>query len=339
MKKLFNEEQQLFIINNYLNMTYQDIANQLGDYTATQISGWLHNNGYYKGASSIFNEEEKEYIRSNYLLMTYKEIGKHLGYSERQIRGWVNNNCKKKNRVFNTRYFQDIDNSTKAYWLGFIFADGWISGNELGIQLQKRDEEHLNKFNNELGGVHKISHSHFEGVIHNNKVISVTDSSTLRVYSSDMVCDLINHGINYHKTYVESFPIVSEEFFLDFLRGYIDGDGCIYLSKNNKQLAVHITSANQNVLLYIKEKLKEEYFINTNVYSETELKHRIMATGKMALNLLDLLYENENGERLERKYQKYLEVKGSPKWQHLGNNVGKIGEGCDANTEVNDEIA
>lgn len=339
MKKLFNEEQQLFIINNYLNMTYQDIANQLGDYTATQIAGWLHNNGYYKGASSIFNEEEKEYIRSNYLSKSYREIGKDLGYSERQIRGWINHNCEKKCRVFNTRYFQDINNSTKAYWLGFIYADGWISDNELGIQLQKKDEEHLIKFNNELGGVHKISHSHFEGVIYNNKVTSITDSSTLRIYSSDMVRDLINDGINYNKTYADGFPKVRDVFFFDFLRGYIDGDGCIYLSKDNKQLAVHITSANKTILLYIKEKLWEEYRIKSNVYSETDLKHRIMVTGKMALNLLDLLYENKSGERLERKYQKYLEIKGSPKWQHLGNNVGKIGEGCDANTEVNDEIA
>lgn len=44
MKKLFNEEQEKFIISNYLTMKYDDIAKSLGDYTATQITGWLNNN-------------------------------------------------------------------------------------------------------------------------------------------------------------------------------------------------------------------------------------------------------------------------------------------------------
>ena len=41
---------------------------------------------------SIFNESHKKYMVDNYLTMSYKEIGDNIGFSERQIRGWLNNN-------------------------------------------------------------------------------------------------------------------------------------------------------------------------------------------------------------------------------------------------------
>lgn len=56
---------------------------------------------------------------------------------------------------FNESIFDSIDSEEKAYWLGFIFADGYISGyNSNGkndfhfeISLKGSDKEHLDKFN------------------------------------------------------------------------------------------------------------------------------------------------------------------------------------------------
>lgn len=47
---------------------------------------------------SIFNEEQKDYMIKNYLILSYREIGNHLGFTERQIRGWLNNHGYNKNR-------------------------------------------------------------------------------------------------------------------------------------------------------------------------------------------------------------------------------------------------
>ena len=47
---------------------------------------------------SIFNEEQKDYMIKNYLILSYREIANHLGFTERQIRGWLNNHGYNKNR-------------------------------------------------------------------------------------------------------------------------------------------------------------------------------------------------------------------------------------------------
>lgn len=315
MKKLFNKEQEEFIISNYLTMKYSDIAKSLGDYTSAQITGWLNNNGYKKGHNSIFSKDDIDYMRKNYLLMPYKEIAHNIGFTERQVRGWINNNCNKKIRTFNDGYFSDIKTSNQAYWLGFIFADGWITRNdagrscELGIELCDIDEQQLIDFNMELGGVHDIKHAHYEKYICNHKNISVTDTVCIRIYSKQIVEDLIMHNVLENKTFKPDYPVVEDDLFFDFLRGYIDGDGCIYVNENNISASqVHITSSHCEVLNYLKDKLSL-YGVKSSVYKEKENKYRIYINHKNAIKLLDMIYYDESVQKLDRKYQKYLLLK------------------------------
>ena len=313
MRKLFNEEQINFIISNYKTMKYSDMAKLLVNYTATQIAGWLNNNGYKKGHNSIFSSEDMKYIKDNYKIMSYKEIADNLGYTEKQVRGWINHNCDLKLRQFNEEYFSSIDTPNQAYWLGFIFADGWIHKDiknhnyELGIELQSQDIKQLEDFNKELGNVHDIVHKHYEKYICNHKEKSSTDSVIIRIYSRQIIEDLIKHGVVENKTKYTTFPKV-DNYFLDFLRGYIDGDGCIYVN-DKKYGTVHITSSKHDVLQYIKYKLSNEYNIKSSIYTEKENKYRIYFNGKNAIDLLDLIYYDINVQKLNRNYEKYLILK------------------------------
>lgn len=314
MKKLFNEEQIKFIVENYQTMKYADIAKKLGNFKAEQIGGWLSSNGYKNKNTSIFTKKQQEFMINNYKTMRYKDIAEKLGFTERQIRGWINNNCEKKNRIFNEDYFNKIDNPNNSYWLGFIYADGWICYNtdlgnyELGIELQKSDRYHLEKFNKELGNVHKIIDKHQEKIIANYHKISITDSSTIRIYSKKIVEDLIKHNVVINKTTNPLFPKI-EDYFYDFLRGYIDGDGCIYVNVDKKYYIVHITSANPEVLKYIKKRVYDEHKIVSNIYKEKDRKYRINFNGNNGKKLLDLIYYDKNVQKLDRKYEKYLEIK------------------------------
>ena len=58
---------------------------------------------------------------------------------------------------YNKDYFSKIDTSDKAYWLGFLYADGCINRFYRGEKLKSmtlelglcyRDKEHLEKFKN-----------------------------------------------------------------------------------------------------------------------------------------------------------------------------------------------
>ena len=61
----------------------------------------------------------------------------------------------------NKEYFKNIDTEEKAYWLGFIYADGYIikseKNYELGIELNYKDVEHLNKFNSIFNNYYKVT--------------------------------------------------------------------------------------------------------------------------------------------------------------------------------------
>lgn len=146
MKKLFNKEQEEFILNNYKNMKYKDIGKILGNVSETQICGWLHNNKAKTKNTSIFTDNDIIFIKDNYKKLSYKNIANILGYSEKQIRGKINNMGLKKRIVSYNGFFKNIDNEDKAYWLGFIYADGYLETGKkkgFGISLQERDKNAL----------------------------------------------------------------------------------------------------------------------------------------------------------------------------------------------------
>jgi len=253
-----------------------------------------------------FTDQDERYIKENYLDKTYKEIANILGYTESQIKTKAISLNLRKKRQINKDYFESIDSSEKAYYLGLIYADGWIQYNlekhnyEFGIQLQLKDRYIIDNLNTILGGNNymKVLESHIS--IINNKQYKTGEMCYLRVYSKKIVSDLQMHGIAENKTQKDVFPIIDDYLFFDFLRGYIDGDGCFYINKNH--VYMHITSASIVALKYLQSRLN--YFgINTKVYTEKERKHRLMCvnTAEM-IKLINLLYKNEDCICLKRKY-------------------------------------
>jgi hypothetical protein len=93
--------------------------------------------------------------------LTIDEVADQLGCQRsaiytRIVKQGVNRN-KRESRFIKTTpsrrnfdFFDSIDSQAKAYWLGFICADGWVQlGNRssrLGIELSNMDEHHLANF-------------------------------------------------------------------------------------------------------------------------------------------------------------------------------------------------
>ena len=153
------------------------------------------------------------------------------------------------------------------------------------------------------GGQNIIYHSDPEDVlICGTQIAHGGHSDILRVYSKNLVCDLIKNGIETNKTLKDVYPIVNDEFFFDFLRGYIDGDGCYY--NDNKQTYMHITCASIIPLRYIQDKLNS-FGIKTQIYTENERKYRLMCTSFNEMNkLINCLYYEDGLFCLQRKYEK-----------------------------------
>lgn len=304
-KIILTDEQEKYIVDNYMTQTQQKIADAIGVKLHT-VSKWLKEHNYYK-KKYMFSDYDNTFIINNYLTMKYSVIAKILGFTERQIRGRVRTMGLHKNRTFNSNYFSVIDTNVKAYFLGLIYADGWIVCNpstanyEFGIELQYQDRPILDILNRELGNVHQIIVKEPCKRTICGIEANIGKMSKLRVYSKEMIYDLKSHGIVENKSTKNIYPIVSDDLFFDYLRGYIDGDGCYYLNIDNK-LQVNITCGNEMPLRYIQMRLNE-YNIESSIYKEKERKYRLYIFKNSSVEkLIDLLYYNDNVICLKRKF-------------------------------------
>lgn len=124
---------------------------------------------------------------------------------------------------FNERYFEHIDTHEKAYFLGFIAADGClmdsISGAAVTIAIQARDGYLLDSLREQVGYAAPYRFT--------NKGYAI-----LNLYSNPMKEDLRKYGIHQNKSLTLVFPNnIPEKYLNSYMLGYFDGDGCICLSK------------------------------------------------------------------------------------------------------------
>lgn len=126
---------------------------------------------------------------------------------------------------WNRDIFKNIDTPEKAYWLGFINADGCLhftsqtmKQGHLSIDISGEDSKHLEKFANFIEAQQPIiqytKHPDTGNILCH---IQISCSSTLH--------DLYNLGIAPRKSGKEQW--IDTAYPKDFIRGYIDGDGYI----------------------------------------------------------------------------------------------------------------
>lgn len=297
-------QNEIFILENFPIMSVKEIAEYLNITSAT-VRYYIKKNDLFNAFR--FSEEDKKFMEEHYKDMTYSEMAEYLGYTERQVRGKINNMGLTKLRKINSSYFDNIDTSLKAYFIGYIFADGYIVYNEsshnyeFGMELQYGDRYILERLNEELGGVNIITDTEPCKTLICGKLCNRGKMSCLRVYSKNLLKGLLSNGIETNKTLKEVFPIVDRKYFFDFLRGYIDGDGCYWKFKKNYYM--HITCATNKVLYYIQNILFE-YGIKTQVYMEHDNKYRLMCTNIESMStLIQMLYKDDSALYLKRKYE------------------------------------
>jgi len=125
-------------------------------------------------------------------------------------------------KEYNRHIFDTIDSAEKAYWLGFIIADGYLNIDRrmLRIKLGNKDKHHLEKFINFLGGDLTMLKSE----IHNTTGNIQWYVST---YSIEIKNALIKLNVEQSKSGKEHIPPIDKIYYRDFIRGLWDGDGFI----------------------------------------------------------------------------------------------------------------
>lgn len=322
MRRIITDEDDEFIrknIDKYSYKEFEEILNQRNNtniYTIGTISAWIRNHGLkdlYNPSNRVFSDLDIEFIKNNYSTMTYGQIAKTLGYTDKQIRCKAEHMGLTKNRIFNKDYWETIDTPTKAYFLGLIYADGWILMNEnprvyeFGMQLQEQDKYILDFLNNELGGKHIVKFKPAEINYIGEQILHGGNSYVLRVYCKKMVQDLYKLGIETNKTQKDKHPIIEEKYFFDFLRGYIDGDGT-YSYFKRKYLYMQLVCAKEKPLIYIRDTLKE-YDIETKIYRKNNIVFSLLCTKRDSMKkLINLMYYSNDVICLTRKLDKVVSL-------------------------------
>ena len=231
--------------------------------------------------------------------------------------------------------FDSIDTEEKAYWLGFLFADGNIASKEdkLEINLSSKDIDHLNKFK-------KFINSDAKDRICKTK--SGHEQCRFSVRNKHLWEELNSKGCIPNKTLILKFP--DEKIFKDkslirhFIRGYFDGDGTIgvYNGKYGTIFNIGIAST-KSFLEDVQKYIGIKGVIKNATCNTYESKVFVLHYSSLkARRVSRYLYENCN-VCLTRKYNIY-EMFCRAEEESSVLKSSKIGELCDENTEVSSEI-
>ena len=239
---------------------------------------------------------------------------------------------------FNENVFDSIDTEEKAYWLGFIFADGTISSSPLREEAKTQYQFELSLSAKDVSHLEK-----FAKFIEYKQTIFCDDTRCrLSVYSKHLWQVLNVNGCTPQKSLTLKFPRIelfkSKDLIRHFIRGYWDGDGCLSW-KNKEHTYPEISVLGTDEMLYpIISYLPIEYKPTLRILhpDKQSITKYFALTGKKAYNIASYLYK-DSMIYLQRKYDKYLEYCRLSK--ELDKELQtKIGEGCDANPEVTMEI-
>lgn len=257
----------------------------------------------------IWNDKEIQFVKENYKKMTNKEMAEKLGRTKVAVDIKINKlGLKKSKYSYDNEYFKEINSIEKAYWLGFVYADGYISisrngyGKEFAIELQGSDYKHLKKFNKSING--NIEVKRFKTKCNlNNKIY---DSCSIRIYSKDFVNNLIKQGVTTNKSYSIKLPDIDDIYMSHFIRGYFDGDGCICESKRKKHtntIKCDFTCGCEEFLLQLRKYLLN-VGVNSYMIKENNKPYKLVIGGLNNCNrFLEYIYKDAS-VYLDRKYKK-----------------------------------
>lgn len=211
----------------------------------------------------------------------------------------------------NASFFREINSEESAYFLGFLYADGCvqIKNNAYTTTLKLKS--------NDLCILEKL-----RDIMSPSSPILTADGGKYSIFRTNqkVVCEqLINLGCIPNKSLILEFPTkVPNDLIRHFLRGYSDGDGCIYA--NNLRKSAKRKPYTNYIWKFVSTKqfcqataqlLKETLGINCSQSLSRPKTNSITTTlvvggNSQSMKVLNWLYQDAT-IYLPRKYAKYLE--------------------------------
>lgn len=252
------------------------------------------------------DEAERLYTVEN---LSFAKIGKRLGVSDVAIR----NQLVKRNVAIrslseshrkipcNHKYFGEPLDEDRAYWIGFLLADGGITEKKYGqtdrvtVRLAKVDLPHLEKLASALESEHKIT------------TLSEEGSVQFSVSSSEIVDDLSRYKVIPRKSACHCFSDqIPDSLLRHYFRGYFDGNGGI--SQHSRSKWAINCAAGDHFLIAFRDWIASHLGGHPATISFRDGIHRMAWSGThRCREILDLMYADAT-VFLDRKMEKYNQI-------------------------------
>ena len=203
---------------------------------------------------------------------------------------------------FDECIFSDIDAPEKAYWLGFLAADGNITEknsktNRFQLQIGLRDLNHLLNF------------ADFAGFSYSDVRIrkgSPNNFCAIGSYSQKLCDDLMQIGITPRKTKIVSMPDIDDKLKRYWIAGYYDGDGSVSINAY-KSLKLSLASSSKHVVEDIRDyqlnniEIRDLKIGRKNINSSNHM-YFLDWYSNNAYNIMQHIYDGIEGFAMKRKY-------------------------------------
>ncbi|PIV46177.1 hypothetical protein COS23_00540 [bacterium (Candidatus Moisslbacteria) CG02_land_8_20_14_3_00_36_53] len=190
--------------------------------------------------------------------------------------------------------------SNFAYAIGLLTTDGNLSKDGRHLNLTSKDKDLINIFKGCLGIKNKIGRK-------------ARERSKTKKYFQVQFGDknfyefLLSLGLKPTKSKTLKSLNILDDYFVDFLRGCIDGDGNIKVSEHPQsqypQLQVRLFSASPLFLNWLKDGLSKQIKVQGG-WIEKYNTNYVLAYGKSdSIKLLNFIYYKGVNNYLDRKYK------------------------------------
>ncbi len=176
-----------------------------------------------------------------------------------------------KRKTVNENFFK-IWTHEMSYVLGYVAADGCIfkdktRENSWVFTITSKDKSHLYKIKKVLSSEYKISQkpNGTGGIAYH-----------IQIRNNTLCKDLLNLGITPKKTYDLKPLLIPTKFLSDFVRGFFDGDGSVYIYEvnNTPQIKLGFVSVSLPFIKDLNDKLCKKLKIPLKIIHSYEMSGR-----------------------------------------------------------------
>lgn len=258
----------------------------------------------------MYNNGSTMITIANYFnLKSYGPIQKVLKKEGINLKLRIGSNSRSKS--LNEGYFDNINTPNKAYILGWIMSDGYVSKNKLVFGL--KDLEILKFIKSEMESGHKIS----EVFKYDKRTDKTYQQHYLQICSKKISESLNKLGIYQSKSFTVDLPKIDKTLYPHLIRGLFDGDGYVGEGKNSfgdlyprfslilsEKLYNSLTPIFNNLGIELKKpdivaEKNGDLILKLRVYRKKELRC-----------FFNYIYGDGNVSKLNRKYDKFKKLLG-----------------------------